>query len=435
MRYEVNMKRIETTCVQGGYTPKNGEPRQIPIVQSTTFKYDTSDDMAKLFDLEASGYFYTRLQNPTNDYVAAKIAELEGGTAGMLTSSGQAANFYAVFNIANAGDHVVAVSAIYGGTFNLFNVTMRKMGVDFTFISPDSTEEEIEAAFKPNTKAVFGETIANPALRMIDIELFAKVAHRHGVPLIVDNTFATPINCRPIEWGADIVTHSTTKYMDGHGAAVGGAIVDGGKFDWMAHADKFPGLCTPDDSYHGITYAEKFGKEGAFITKCTAQLMRDFGSIQSPHNAFLLNLGLESLHVRMQRHCQNGLAVAKYLASDPRIAWVKYPSLEGDKDYELAKKYCPDGTCGVVSFGVKGGRKAAEEFMKGLKIVAIETHVADARSCCLHPASSTHRQLTDKELVDAGVSPDLVRLSCGIENSQDLIDDIKQALDNACIDA
>ena len=435
MRYEVNMKRIETTCVQGGYTPKNGEPRQIPIVQSTTFKYDTSDDMAKLFDLEASGYFYTRLQNPTNDYVAAKIAELEGGTAGMLTSSGQAANFYAVFNIANAGDHVVAVSAIYGGTFNLFNVTMRKMGVDFTFISPDSTEEEIEAAFKPNTKAVFGETIANPALRMFDIELFAKVAHRHGVPLIVDNTFATPINCRPIEWGADIVTHSTTKYMDGHGAAVGGAIVDGGKFDWMAHADKFPGLCTPDDSYHGITYAEKFGKEGAFITKCTAQLMRDFGSIQSPQNAFLLNLGLESLHVRMQRHCQNGLAVAKYLASDPRIAWVKYPSLEGDKDYELAKKYCPDGTCGVVSFGVKGGREAAEEFMKGLKIVAIETHVADARSCCLHPASSTHRQLTDKELVDAGVSPDLVRLSCGIENSQDLIDDIKQALDNACIDA
>ena len=429
------MKRIETTCVQGGYTPKNGEPRQIPIVQSTTFKYDTSDDMAKLFDLEASGYFYTRLQNPTNDYVAAKIAELEGGTAGMLTSSGQAANFYAVFNIANAGDHVVAVSAIYGGTFNLFNVTMRKMGVDFTFISPDSTEEEIEAAFKPNTKAVFGETIANPALRMFDIELFAKVAHRHGVPLIVDNTFATPINCRPIEWGADIVTHSTTKYMDGHGAAVGGAIIDGGKFDWMAHADKFPGLCTPDDSYHGITYAEKFGKEGAFITKCTAQLMRDFGSIQSPQNAFLLNLGLESLHVRMQCHCQNGLAVAKYLASDPRIAWVKYPSLEGDKDYELAKKYCPDGTCGVVSFGVKGGRKAAEEFMKGLKIVAIETHVADARSCCLHPASSTHRQLTDKELVDAGVSPDLVRLSCGIENSQDLIDDIKQALDNACIDA
>lgn len=435
MRYEVNMKRIETTCVQGGYTPKNGEPRQIPIIQSTTFKYDTSDDMAKLFDLEASGYFYTRLQNPTNDYVAAKIAELEGGTAGMLTSSGQAANFYAVFNIANAGDHVVAVSAIYGGTFNLFNVTMRKMGVDFTFISPDSTEEEIEAAFRPNTKAVFGETIANPALRMFDIELFAKVAHRHGVLLIVDNTFATPVNCRPIEWGADIVTHSTTKYMDGHGAAVGGAIVDGGKFDWLAHADKFPGLCTPDDSYHGITYAEKFGMGGAFITKCTAQLMRDFGSIQSPQNAFLLNLGLESLHVRMQRHCQNGLAVAKYLTSDSRIAWVKYPSLEGDKDFELAKKYCPNGTCGVVSFGVKGGRKAAEAFMKGLKIVAIETHVADARSCCLHPASSTHRQLTDSELVEAGVLPDLVRLSCGLENAQDLIDDIKQALDNADIEA
>lgn len=429
------MKRIETICVQGGYTPKNGEPRQIPIIQSTTFKYDTSDDMAKLFDLEASGYFYTRLQNPTNDYVAAKIAELEGGSAGMLTSSGQAANFYAVFNIANAGDHVVSTSSIYGGTYNLFNVTMRKMGVDFTFISPDSTEEEIESAFKPNTKAVFGETIANPALRMFDIELFAKVAHKHGVPLIVDNTFATPINCRPIEWGADIVTHSTTKYMDGHGAAVGGAIVDGGNFDWLAHADKFPGLCTPDESYHGITYAEKFGKGGAFITKCTAQLMRDFGSIQSPQNAFLLNLGLESLHVRMQRHCQNALEVAKYLASDERIAWVKYPSLQGDKDFELAKKYCPSGTCGVVSFGVKGGRKAAEEFMKGLKIVAIETHVADARSCCLHPASSTHRQLTDDELIAAGVSGDLVRLSCGLESALDLIDDIKQALDGAHIEA
>lgn len=429
------MKRIETTCVQGGYTPKNGEPRQIPIIQSTTFKYDTSDDMAKLFDLEASGYFYTRLQNPTNDYVAAKIAELEGGSAGMLTSSGQAANFYAVFNIANAGDHVISTSSVYGGTYNLFNVTMRKMGVDFTFISPDSTEEEIESAFKPNTKAVFGETIANPALRMFDIELFAKVAHKHGVPLIVDNTFATPVNCRPIEWGADIVTHSTTKYMDGHGAAVGGVIVDGGNFDWLAHADKFPGLCTPDESYHGITYAEKFGKGGAFITKCTAQLMRDFGSIQSPQNAFLLNLGLESLHVRMQRHCQNALEVAKYLASDERIAWVKYPSLQGDKDFELAKKYCPSGTCGVVSFGVKGGRKAAEAFMKGLKIVAIETHVADARSCCLHPASSTHRQLTDDELVAAGVSGDLVRLSCGLESALDLIGDIKQALDNAHIEA
>ncbi len=429
------MKRIETTCVQGGYTPKNGEPRQIPIIQSTTFKYDTSDDMAKLFDLEASGYFYTRLQNPTNDYVAAKIAELEGGSAGMLTSSGQAANFYSVFNIANAGDHVISTSAIYGGTYNLFNVTMRKMGIDFTFISPDSTEEELESAFKPNTKAVFGETIANPALRMFDIELFAKVAHKHGVPLIVDNTFATPVNCRPIEWGADIVTHSTTKYMDGHGAAVGGAIVDGGNFDWLAHADKFPGLCTPDESYHGITYAEKFGKGGAFITKCTAQLMRDFGSIQSPQNAFLLNLGLESLHVRMQRHCQNALEVAKYLASDERIAWVKYPSLQGDKDFELAKKYCPNGTCGVVSFGVNGGRKAAEAFMKGLKIVAIETHVADARSCCLHPASSTHRQLTDDELVAAGVSGDLVRLSCGLESALDLIDDIKQALDGAHIEA
>ena len=428
-------KRIETICVQGGYTPGNGEPRQIPIIQSTTFKYDTSDDMAKLFDLEASGYFYTRLQNPTNDYVAKKLAELEGGTAGMLTSSGQAANFYAVFNIANAGDHVISTSAIYGGTYNLFNVTMRKMGVDFTFISPDSTEEEIDAAFKPNTKAIFGETIANPALKMFDIELFAKVAHKHGVPLIIDNTFATPINCRPIEWGADIVTHSTTKYLDGHGAAVGGAIIDGGKFDWMAHADKFPGLCTPDDSYHGITYATKFGKEGAFITKCTAQLMRDFGSIQSPQNAFILNLGLESLHVRVARHCENGLAVAKYLQSDSRIEWVKYPGLEGDADYALAQKYCPSGTCGVVSFGVKGGRAKAEEFMKGLKIVAIETHVADARSCCLHPASSTHRQLTDEELYAAGVSPDLVRLSCGLENANDLIDDIKQALDGAHIQA
>ncbi len=422
-------KRIETICVQGGYTPANGEPRQIPIVQSTTFKYDTGEDMAKLFDLEASGYFYTRLQNPTNDYVAKKIAQLEGGSAGMLTSSGQSANFYAVFNIANAGDHVISTSAIYGGTFNLFNVTMRKMGIDFTFISPNSTEEEIESAFKPNTKAVFGETIANPALKMFDIELFAKVAHKHGVPLIVDNTFATPINCRPIEWGADIVTHSTTKYMDGHGSAVGGAIVDGGNFDWLANKEKFSGLCTPDESYHGITYAEKFGKEGAFITKCTSQLMRDFGSIQSPQNAFLLNLGLESLHVRMERHCQNGLAVAKFLQQDERIAWVKYPSLEGDDDYALASKYCPNGTCGVVSFGVKGGRANAEEFMKGLKMIAIETHVADARSCCLHPASTTHRQLTDEELLNAGVSGDLVRLSCGLENSLDLIDDIKQALD------
>ena len=422
-------RKIETICVQGGYTPKNGEPRQIPIVQSTTFKYDTSGDMAKLFDLEASGYFYTRLQNPTNDYVAKKIAELEGGTAGMLTSSGQAANFYAVFNIANAGDHVVSTSTIYGGTFNLFSVTMRKMGIEFTFVKPDCTREELESAIRPNTKAVFGETIANPALAMFDIEMFAEVAHAHGIPLIVDNTFATPVYCRPIEWGADIVTHSTTKYMDGHGSAVGGAIIDGGKFDWLAHADKFPGLCTPDDSYHGITYAEKFGKEGAFITKCTAQLMRDFGSIQSPQNAFLLNLGLESLHVRMARHCENGLKVAKYLKSDDRIAWVVYPSLEGDANYGLAKKYCPNGTCGVVSFGVKGGRAKAEEFMKNLKVIAIETHVADARSCCLHPASATHRQMSDEELVAAGVSPDLVRLSCGIENADDLIDDIRGALD------
>ncbi len=422
-------RKIETTCVQGGYTPKNGEPRQIPIVQSTTFKYDTSQDMAKLFDLEASGYFYTRLQNPTNDYVAAKIAALEGGAAAMLTSSGQAANFYAVFNIANAGDHIVSTATIYGGTFNLFSVTMRKMGIEFTFVAPNCSREDLEKAIRPNTKALFGETIANPALTMFDIEMFAEVAHSHGLPLIVDNTFATPVNCRPIEWGADIVTHSTTKYMDGHGAAVGGAIVDAGKFDWMAHADKFPGLCTPDDSYHGVTYAEKFGKEGAFITKCTAQLMRDFGSIQSPQNAFLLNLGLESLHVRMARHCENGLKVAKYLQSDKRIAWVVYPSLEGDENYELAKKYCPNGTCGVVSFGVKGGRAMAEEFMKNLKIIAIETHVADARSCCLHPASATHRQMTDEELLNAGVSPDLVRLSCGIENAEDLIDDIRGALD------
>ncbi len=422
-------RKIETTCVQGGYTPKNGEPRQIPIVQSTTFKYDTSQDMAKLFDLEASGYFYTRLQNPTNDYVAAKIAALEGGAAAMLTSSGQAANFYAVFNIANAGDHIVSTATIYGGTFNLFSVTMRKMGIEFTFVAPNCSREDLEKAIRPNTKALFGETIANPALTMFDIEMFAEVAHSHGLPLIVDNTFATPVNCRPIEWGADIVTHSTTKYMDGHGAAVGGAIVDAGKFDWMAHADKFPGLCTPDDSYHGVTYAEKFGKEGAFITKCTAQLMRDFGSIQSPQNAFLLNLGLESLHVRMARHCENGLKVAKYLQSDERIAWVVYPSLEGDENYELAKKYCPNGTCGVVSFGVKGGRAMAEEFMKNLKIIAIETHVADARSCCLHPASATHRQMTDEELLNAGVSPDLVRLSCGIENAEDLIDDIRGALD------
>ena len=420
--------RIETKCVQGGYTPGNGEPRQMPIYQSTTFKYSTSEDMGKLFDLEASGYFYSRLQNPTCDYVAAKIAELEGGTAAMLTSSGQAANFYAVFNIANCGDHVVASSTIYGGTFNLFSVTMKKMGVDFTFVAPDCSDEELEAAFRPNTKAVFGESIANPALTVLDIERFAKAAHAHGVPLIIDNTFATPVNCRPFEWGADIVTHSTTKYMDGHGAAVGGCIVDSGNFDWMAHAEKFPGLCTPDDSYHGITYAEKFGKEGAFITKATAQLMRDFGSTPSPQSAFILNLGLESLHVRVPRHCENGLAVAKYLKAHEQIEWVTYPGLEGDKYYEVAQKYMPNGTCGVVSFGVKGGRAAAEAFMGNLKIAAIETHVADARTCCLHPASSTHRQMTDAELAAAGVPGDMVRLSCGLESAQDLIDDIAQAL-------
>jgi len=421
--------RIETKCVQGGYTPGNGEPRQIPIYQSTTFKYDTSEHMGQLFDLETSGYFYSRLQNPTCDLVAAKIAALEGGTAAMLTSSGQAANFYAVFNVANCGDHVVASSTIYGGTFNLFSVTMKKMGIDFTFVAPDCTEEELAAAFKPNTKAVFGETIANPALSVLDIERFANAAHAHGVPLIIDNTFATPINCRPIEWGADIVTHSTTKYMDGHGAAVGGCIVDSGNFDWLAHADKFPGLCTPDDSYHGITYAEKFGQGGAFITKATAQLMRDFGSTQSPQSAFLLNLGLESLHVRIPRHCENGLAVAKYLKNHDLISYVIYPGLEGDKYYETAKKYLPNGSCGVVSFGVKGGRKAAEAFMGHLKTAAIETHVADARTCCLHPASSTHRQMTDAELAAAGVPADMVRLSCGLENAQDLIDDIAQALE------
>ena len=420
--------RIETKCVQGGYTPANGEPRQIPIIQSTTFKYDTGEDMGKLFDLEASGYFYSRLQNPTCDRVAAKICALEGGSAAMLTSSGQAATFYAVFNIASCGDHVVASSAIYGGTYNLFAVTMKKMGVEFTFVDPDCSEEELENAFKPNTKAVFGETIANPALTVLDIEKFAKSAHAHGVPLIIDNTFATPINCRPFEFGADIVTHSTTKYMDGHGAAVGGCIVDSGKFDWMAHKDKFPGLCTPDESYHGITYAEKFGNEGAFITKATAQLMRDFGSTPSPQSAFILNLGLESLHVRIKRHCENALAVAEFLSKNDKIEWVNYPGLEGNKYYDRTKKYMPDGTCGVVSFGVKGGREAAETFMKNLKICAIETHVADARTCCLHPASTTHRQMTDEQLAEAGVSPDLVRLSCGLENAQDLIDDISQAL-------
>ena len=421
--------RIETTCVQGGYTPGNGEPRQIPIVQSTTFKYATSEDMGKLFDLESSGYFYTRLQNPTNDYVAAKIAAMEGGTAAMLTSSGQAANFFALFNIATCGDHIVASSSIYGGTFNLISVTMAKMGVEATFVSPDCTEAELEAAFQPNTKAVFGETIANPALTVLDIEKFAKAAHAHGVPLIVDNTFPTPVNCRPFQWGADIVTHSTTKYMDGHGVAVGGAIVDGGKFDWMAHADKFPGLTTPDDSYHGITYAERFGKEGAFITKCTAQLMRDLGSIQSPQNAFYLNLGLESLHVRMARHCENGLAVAQFLHDHPKVARVIYCGLPDDPYYALAQKYLPNGSCGVVSFELKGGREAAGTFMKHLKLAAIETHVADARTCCLNPASSTHRQMTDEQLAAAGIPAGLVRMSCGLEHKQDLIDDIAQALE------
>ena len=425
------MSKIETLCVQGGYTPANGEPRQIPIVQSTTFRYETSEAMAKLFDLEASGYFYTRLQNPTNDTVAAKICALEGGTAAMLTSSGQAANFFAVFNIASAGDHVVASSTIYGGTFNLFSVTMKRMGIDFTFVAPDASEEELDAAFRPNTKAVFGETIANPALTVLDIEKFAKAAHSHGVPLIVDNTFATPVNCRPFEWGADIVTHSTTKYMDGHGAAVGGCIVDSGKFDWTKYPDKYPGLCTPDESYHGVTYTERFGLEGAFITKATAQLMRDFGAIQSPQNAFLLNLGLESLHVRMKRHCENGLAMARFLSESEHVSHVTYCDLPGDKYHEVAKKYLPNGSCGVVSFTVKGGRKAAEEFMKYLRLIAIETHVADARSCCLHPASSTHRQMTDAELAACGVSPDLVRLSCGIENADDLIADVKQALEAA----
>ena len=420
--------RTETKCIEAGYTPKNGESRMIPIVQSTTFKYDTSEDMGKLFDLEASGYFYTRLQNPTNDYVAAKIAALEGGSAAMLTSSGQAANFFAVFNIASAGDHVIASSSIYGGTFNLFNVTMRKMGVDFTFVSPDCSDEELEAAFKPNTKAVFGETIANPALTVFDIERFANKAHEHGVPLIIDNTFATPINCRPFEWGCDIVTHSTTKYMDGHDATVGGVIVDSGKFDWMAHADKFPGLCTPDESYHGITYAERFGKEGAFITKATAQLMRDLGSIQAPMNAYFLNLGLESLAVRMERHCANALAVAKFLKASDKVEYVTYPGLEGDKYYDLAQKYMPNGTCGVISFGVKGGRAAAEEFMKHLNLAIIATHVADAHTCVLHPASSTHRQLTDEELIAGGVKPDMVRLSVGIENVDDIIEDLEQAL-------
>mgnify|MGYP001137140307 FL=1 len=420
--------KINTKCVQAGYTPGNGEPRQIPIIQSTTFKYDTSEDMGKLFDLEASGYFYTRLQNPTNDFVAAKIAALEGGTAAMLTSSGQAANFFALFNICESGSHIVASSSIYGGTFNLISVTMAKMGIEATFVSPDCTQEELNAAFRENTRAVFGETIANPALTVLDIEKFAKAAHEHGVPLIVDNTFPTPVNCRPFEWGADIVTHSTTKYMDGHGAAVGGAVVDSGRFDWMAHAEKYPGLCTPDESYHGITYAEKFGREGAFITKCTAQLMRDLGCIQSPQHAFYLNLGLESLHVRMPRHVENGQAVAEFLQQHPAVASVSYSGLKGDKYYELGQKYLPQGGCGVVSFELKGGRAAAETFMKHLKLAAIETHVADARTCCLNPATSTHRQMTDEQLAQAGIPAGLVRMSCGLEDKEDLIADLAQAL-------
>lgn len=425
-----NDYKINTKCVQAGYTPGNGEPRQVPIIQSTTFKYNTSEDMGKLFDLEASGYFYTRLQNPTNDYVAAKIAALEGGTAAMLTSSGQAANFFALFNICEAGSHIVASSSIYGGTFNLISVTMAKMGISVTFVSPTASEEELNAAFQENTRAMFGETIANPALTVLDIEKFAKVAHAHGVPLIVDNTFPTPVNCRPIEWGADIVTHSTTKYMDGHGAAVGGAIVDAGKFDWMAHADKFPGLCTPDDSYHGITYAEKFGREGAFITKCTAQLMRDFGCIQSPQHAFILNLGLESLHVRMPRHVENGQAVAEFLSQHPKVEKVNYSGLPSDPYYALAQKYLPNGGCGVVSFVIKGGRAAAEAFMKRLKLAAIETHVADARTCCLNPATSTHRQMSEEQLNAAGIPAGLVRMSCGLEDKADLIADLKQALED-----
>ena len=421
--------RPETLCIQAGYTPGNGEPRQVPIIQSTTFKYSTSEDMGKLFDLEAEGYFYSRLQNPTCDHVAAKICALEGGVAAMLTSSGQAATFYSIFNIASCGDHVIASSAIYGGSFNLFSVTMRKMGISFTFVSPDCTEEELNAAFQPNTKAVFGETIANPALSVLDIEKFAKCAHAHGVPLIVDNTFATPINCRPFEFGADIVTHSTTKYMDGHAAVLGGCIVDSGNFDWMAHADKFPGLCTPDDSYHGIVYAERFGK-GAFITKCTAQLMRDFGAMQAPQNAFILNLGLESLPFRMKQHCQNADKIARFLHNHEKVAWVRYCGLEDDPYYALAQKYLPNGSCGVISFGLKSGRKGAETFMKHLKLGSIETHVADSRTCCLHPASSTHRQMSDAELDAAGVGADLIRLSCGLENSEDLLADIAQALDN-----
>jgi len=421
--------RIETKCIQSGYTPKNGEPRVIPIYQSTTFKYENSDAMGKLFDLEDSGYFYTRLQNPTNDAVAAKICDMEGGVAAMLTSSGQAANFYAIMNIAEAGDHIICSSAVYGGTYNLYAHTIRKMGIEATFVDPDASEEELNAAFKDNTKAVVGETIANPGLNVLDIEKFAKVAHAHGVPLIVDNTFATPINCRPFEWGADIVTHSTTKYMDGHATAVGGCIVDSGNFDWEAHAEKFPGLTTPDETYHGLVYTERFGK-GAYITKATSQMMRDLGSIQSPQNAFLLNLGLETLHLRMPRHCENAVNAAKFLQNHEKVAWVNCPSLEGDKYYDLAQKYMPNGTCGVITFGVKGGRDACVKMMDALKMIAIVTHVADSRSCVLHPASHTHRQMNEQELLEAGVQPDLIRFSVGTENIEDIIDDLKQALES-----
>ena len=423
-----NNLKLETLCIQAGYSPKNGEPRQIPIIQSTTFRYENADEMAKLFDLEANGYLYSRLQNPTCDTVAAKICALEGGTAAMLTGSGQSANFFAVFNIAGCGDHIISSSAIYGGSFNLFSVTMKRMGIQFTFLSPDCSEEELNAAFRPNTKAVFGETIANPALSVLDIEKFAKAAHSHGVPLIIDNTFATPVNCRPLEWGADIVTHSTTKYLDGHGAALGGCIIDGGKFDWAKYPDKFPGLCTPDDSYHGVVYVERFGLAGAYITKATAQLMRDFGAVQSPQNAFYLNLGLESLPLRMRQHCETARKIAEYLEKHEKISWVSYCDLPGNKYYELARKYLPNGSCGVISFGVKGGRSAAAQFMGKLRLAAIETHVADARSCCLHPAGTTHRQMNDEELLAAGVSADLIRLSCGLENADDLIADIEQAL-------
>ena len=424
------MAKIGTKCVQAGYTPKNGEPRQIPIIQSTTFKYDTSEEMGKLFDLEASGYFYTRLQNPTNDFVAAKIAALEGGTAGLLTSSGQAASFFSILNIASAGDHVVSSAEIYGGTFNLFAVTMKRMGIEFTFVPCDADDKTLESAFRPNTKAVFGETVANPSLSVLDIERFAAAAHRHGVPLIVDNTFPTPVNCRPFEWGADIVTHSTTKYMDGHATSVGGAIVDSGNFNWDEHTDKYPGLTTPDASYHGITYTKQFGQGGAFITKAVAQLMRDLGSIPSPHNSFLLNIGLESLHLRMKRHCENGQQVAEFLEKHPKVAWVNFCGLPGNKYHELAKKYMPNGSCGVVSFGLVGGRAAAEAFMKKLQVASIATHVADAHSCILHPANATHRQLSDAELIAAGVGPDLIRLSVGIEDIDDILADLQNALNS-----